>query len=211
MLPRSRQILGWVAVSISTGIAGLWALWGSIENFHEGWFSTSLELNLAQMLAHFLSPMLIVMAVSAVALRWHRAAVPIFATAAIAAAWFFRGSFAALAWIAVPLLILGSLYHISRPEPRRWALRCVIAAPLATALVCGAYPGWRAVHRLDDGNYGMRRIEGNGITLMWAPEGPGVAVALCLMVGSETKLQLLGDRRSLGCHDSAESMAASHH
>ena len=39
-------ILGWVAVSISTGIAGLWALWGSIENFHEGWFSTSLELNL---------------------------------------------------------------------------------------------------------------------------------------------------------------------
>jgi hypothetical protein len=39
--------------------------------------------------------------------------------------------------------------------------------------VSGAYPGWRAIHRLDDGNYGMRRVEGNGVTLVWAPAGPG--------------------------------------
>lgn len=45
--------------------------------------------------------------------------------------------------------------------------------PLITVLVCGAYPGWRAIHRFDDGNYGMRPVEGNGVTLLLAPEGPG--------------------------------------
>ena len=35
-----RQILGWSAVAVSTGLACMWAWWGSIENFHEGWYST---------------------------------------------------------------------------------------------------------------------------------------------------------------------------
>jgi hypothetical protein len=171
--PRLRQVLGWVAASISAVVAGFWAFWGSIENFHEGWYFTSLWKNFALMLGQYLSPMLIVMVVSVVALRWRRSALPIFGAMALGAGYLFRRAPAGLELVAIPLLILGGLYHFGRPEPRHWALRAVIWLPLLTAVVCGAYPGWRAVHRLDDGNYGMRLVEGNGVTLVWAPEGPG--------------------------------------
>lgn len=102
-----------------------------------------------------------------------RAVSELFGSLALAAAVFFKGAFAAVVVGAIPLLVLGGLYHVGHPEPRLWALRSVIGLPLLTALVCGAYPGWRAMHRQDDGNYGMRVVEGNGGTLVWAPEGPG--------------------------------------
>jgi hypothetical protein len=171
--PKWRQILGWTAISISTVVACFWAFWGSIENFHEGWYFTSVWRNLALMMVQYLSPMLIVMLLGLIAIRWPLAALPMLGTGAIAAAWFFHGASAAMVFIAVPLVALGLLYHFGRPQPRRWAWRCLLWLPLITAVVCGAYPGWRATHRYDDGNYGMRRIEGNGVTLIWAPEGPG--------------------------------------
>lgn len=125
------------------------------------------------MIAQYLSPMLLIMIVTAIAVRWPGAALAIFGVAATAVVLWFRHSRAAVVWIAAPLVALGVLYHFGRPQPRRWALRAVLGLPLLTAVVCGAYPGWRAVHRFDDGNYEMRRIEGNGVSLVWAPEGPG--------------------------------------
>ncbi len=170
---KRRQIAGWAAVSISTLVACFWAFWGSNENFHEGWFSPSVWQNIGLMFAQYLSPMLIVMLISILALAWPRLALPLFGASAVAVAWFFRGSHAAITLIVIPLLTLGMLYHFGRPEPRRWVWRCLIGLPLITMVVCGAYPGWLATHRLDDGNYGMRLIAGNGVTLIWAPEGPG--------------------------------------
>jgi hypothetical protein len=168
-----RQIAGWLAVSISVAVACFWAFWGSIENFHEGWYNPSLWQNLGLMFVQYLSPMLAVMLLSGIVICWPRIALPLLVTFAIAAALFFRHARAATELIVIPLVALGVLYHFGRPEPRRWALRCLIVLPLITAVVCGAHPGWRAIHRLDDGNYGMRLIEGNGVTLVWAPEGPG--------------------------------------
>lgn len=170
---KRRQMAGWAAVSISTLVACFWAFWGSNENFHEGWFSPSVWQNIGLMFAQYLSPMLIVMLISILALAWPRLALPLFGASAVAVAWFFRGSHAAITLIVIPMLTLGMLYHFGRPEPRRWAWRCLIGLPLITMVVCGAYPGWLATHRLDDGNYGMRLIAGNGVTLIWAPEGPG--------------------------------------
>ena len=40
-----RAFVGWVAVGISTLIAGFWAYWGSIETFHEGWYFHSIWKN----------------------------------------------------------------------------------------------------------------------------------------------------------------------
>ncbi len=170
---RRGQILGWAAVSISTAFACFWAFWGSIENFHEGWYFTNIWRNIGLMLVQYLSPMLIVMLISVLALRWPRLAIPLLTAGAIGAARFFRGSHAAVVLIVIPLVVLGVLYQFGCPEPRRWAWRCLVGLPLITAVACGAYPGWRAIHRWDDGNYGMRLIEGNGVTLIWAPEGPG--------------------------------------
>jgi hypothetical protein len=166
-------ICGWTAVSISTLVAGFWGFWGSIENFHEGWYSTSLWRNLVLMLVQYLGPMIIVVGLSAIAVGWRRAALPIFGTMAVAVAFFFHGAATPVELIALPLLIVGVLYHFGRAEPRRWALLLVICLPLLTAIACGAYPGWRAMHRIDDGNYGTRLIAGNGVAQVWAPAGPG--------------------------------------
>jgi hypothetical protein len=168
-----RQVVGWVAVSISVVVACFWAFWGSIENFHEGWYHSSLLQNIGLMIAQYLGPMLVVMLLSMIVLRWPRLALPMLGAAAVAIALFFRGRRVAIELIVIPLVALGVLYRLGRPQPRCWALRSLIGLPLITAVVCGAYPGWRAIHRLDDGNCGMRLIEGNGVTLVWAPEGPG--------------------------------------
>jgi hypothetical protein len=154
----------------------MWAWWGSNENFHEGWFHQTIWRNIGLMFVQYLSPMLIVMLMSAVAFRWPRLALPLIGTSAIAAAWYF-GRFrifsAAVLLIAIPLVLLGVLYHLGRPQPRKWAWRCLIGLPFVTAIASGAYPGWMAAHRYDDGDYGMRLVEGNGVTLVWAPQGPG--------------------------------------
>jgi len=162
-----------MAVSISTLAACFWAFWGSNENFHEGWFSPNLWKNIALMIAQYLSPMLVIVAISVLTVYWPRLALPIFGSVASLTVWFFRAKPVATLMIALPLLALAVLYHFGRPAPRAWALRCVIGLPLATAVICGAYPGWLATHRLDDGNYGVRLIQGNGVALVWAPEGPG--------------------------------------
>ncbi len=39
--------------------------------------------------------------------------------------------------------------------------------------MCAAEPVWRIAGRVDDGNRGARTVEGNGVRLVWAPEGPG--------------------------------------
>jgi len=171
-----RQISGWAALAVSTGFACLWAFWGANENFHEGWYYASLWRNLGLMLVQYLSPMLIVMLVSAVILQWPRLALLLTVPSAITATLYFgkfRFSSVAFVLIAIPLVLLGVLYRFGRPEPRRWAWRCLIGLPLLTVIASGAYPGWMAMHRFDDANYGMRQIPGNGVSLVWAPEGPG--------------------------------------
>ncbi len=170
------QIAGWAAIAVSTGFACLWAWWGAIENFHEGWYHPSLWRNLLLLLVQYLSPMLLVMAISSVALRRPRLAMPVMVIGAIGSAWFFGGfriRSAAVELIGLPLIALGVLFYFGRPEPRRWAWRGLIGLPLITAVASGTYPGWTAIHRFDDGNYGARLIVGNGLTLEWAPEGPG--------------------------------------
>jgi len=172
--PRWRVALGWIAVAISTLLAAFWAFWGSIENFHEGWYFSSFWRNLALMLVQYLSPMLIIIVLSVVAIRWRWLAIPVFGAVVIGLTFLFRRpNFASVVTIEAPLLLLGGFYRFGYPVPRRWAMRCVIGLPLITALACGAYPAWRVAHRVDDGYYGARRIEGNGVSLVWAPEGPG--------------------------------------
>jgi hypothetical protein len=48
-----------------------------------------------------------------------------------------------------------------------------VALPLATVIACGAEPAWRVATRVDDGFRGTRIVKGNGVELVWAPQGPG--------------------------------------
>lgn len=178
MLPlqqfRWDRIAGWAAVILSVTILCFWAFWGINENFHEGWYDRNVWKNVALMFIQYLSPVLILLLPTLAALKWPRWSLVFFSVPAVMVWGFFgfRNSVAARMVVA-PLLLMGVLYQLGRPEPRKWAFRAVVGLPLLTTIVCGAVPGWRAIGRLDDGNYGARRVEGNGVTLVWAPEGPG--------------------------------------
>src|SRR5688572_27506145 len=67
-----RRILGWLAVGLSTSIASFWAIWGIIENFHEGWFHESLLLNLGLMFVQYLSPAIIFVSLTLLAIAFPR-------------------------------------------------------------------------------------------------------------------------------------------
>jgi len=165
MSDRFRLVAGWSAVVLSTAALCFWAFWGSAEAFHEGWYFRDLWRNLFLTYIQYLSPALLILVPVVVALRWRRAALPVFLALAVAAALYFRKG-AGVVLLAIPLTALGVLFQFGRPEPKRWAWRIVL-------LATGAYPGYRAMTRWDDGNYGARLVEGNGVRLVWAPEGPG--------------------------------------
>lgn len=169
-----RGFAGWVAVGLSTLASAFWAFWGSIEAFHEGWAARGWLENVAGLLA-YLSPMFIVMALALLSIIWRRLGPALNFVVAALTVWFLDLHPSVFAVLAVPLFAVAGLYFYGRPEPRRWALRIIVGIPLVTAIVCGAYPGWLAVTRQDDGDYGLRIIDGNGVRLAWAPRGPGWA------------------------------------
>lgn len=170
---KGTNILGWGVAIIITGLACMWAYWGSIEAFHEGWYYPSFWQNLLMTFAQYLSPMLGFMLAGAVAIRWPRVGSGLFGVLALAAGFLFNWKGSGLLLITLPLILLGIGVWFGRPQPRRIALWTILILPLVTALVCGAYPAWRVAQRQDDGLRGERLIQGNGITLVWAPQGPG--------------------------------------
>lgn len=169
-----RQMIGWIAVSISTMITCIWAFWGIIENFHEGWYNQSWFANLGLMFAQYLSPMLIFMAVTLVSIRWPRLGGSLHVMIALLAIAFFQAfSNAATFLIIIPLAALGALYWFGRPQPRKIAISLVLVLPLLTLLIAGVEPALRVSQRLDDGDLSARLVQGNGVELLWAPDGPG--------------------------------------
>lgn len=175
MSERWRNRIGWLAVLSSTAIAGLWAFWGGIENFHEGWYHASLWRNIGMMFGQYLMPALLFIGMSATALRLPRVGGLLHVAAAVFVAWFFRGATVVVVYgfLVTPLLLMAAAYAFGRPRPRRWAYRITIGVPLLVMIASAAEPAWRVAHRIDDGLRGERRITQNGIDLLWAPAGPG--------------------------------------
>jgi hypothetical protein len=56
---------------------------------------------------------------------------------------------------------------------RNWRYLLGLGLPLVVFLVISLYYLPRVLNRLDDGDRGARLIPGNGVALVWAPEGPG--------------------------------------
>jgi hypothetical protein len=175
MVSRYRQILGWFAVGLSTLAACFWAFWGILENLHEGWYYPSLWMNLSLMVVQYLVVTLLVVGAGVVGIRWPRVGGTVHIAAALGAAWRFRGASPAVVYelIVGPLVVMGICYWLGRAQPRRWAVAAVVGCPLITLVICGAEPAYRVSGRWDDGDRGMRLVQGNGIQLTWAPEGPG--------------------------------------
>ena len=171
-----RQIVGWIAVALSLVITCLWAFWGIIENFHEGWYFESLLSNVGLMLAQYLSPMLIFMGVTLVSIFWPRVGAGLHGILALGVAWFFGGLTNPVTLLLIlPLIGLGALYWFGRPQPRKVAASLALGLPLLALIVSGIEPALRVSQRLDDGNLQARLVEGNGLRPDLGPGRPGMA------------------------------------
>ncbi len=169
------QFLGWLAVSFSTLMACIWAFWGIIENFHEGWYYRSFIHNVGLMLIQFLGPVIIFLALTTLSITYPRLGGILHSLIGIALGAFLFGwnHFAPMVLIIIPLILLGTCYWFGRVEPRHLAYKIAITLPLLTLIVCGIEPAWRISGRIADGNLQERLIEGNGVRLIWAAEGYG--------------------------------------
>lgn len=169
-----QQILGWIAVGLSIVITCFWALWGIIENFHEGWYYDSLISNLGLMCLQYLSPMLVFLIVTLVSVRWPRIGSLVQVLCGLLLAFYLRHFYrTVIPFITGPLILLGALYWFGCPPPRKLAYSLIIALPVLTLIVCGVEPIYRVATRVNDGNLQAHIIKGNGVTLIWAPDGPG--------------------------------------
>jgi hypothetical protein len=170
-----RQVAGWIAVGLSTLIACFWAVWGTIENFHEGWFHNSLLLNIGLMFLQYLSPMIIFLSLTLLAITFPRIGGTAYALVGITLALVLFGwdDRVAMQLVIVPMLLLGILYWHGRPQPRRRAYWIAVGLPMLTLLVCGVEPVVRVAGRVNDNNFEARVVEGNGVRFIWAPDGIG--------------------------------------
>jgi len=178
---RNEAIAGWIALAISILVAGLWAFWGTLECFHEGWWAPTLGGRLLQALAYH-TPLAITLLLLTLAIRWPRfGAVLYFGSGAIFSVFIFRERWgqldlaAVLSWLPVTVLVIavGVLWWFGRPRPLKLAFLLGLGLPLLVSLACAVEPVWRIAHRVDDGIRTARLVEGNEVSLVWAPAGPG--------------------------------------
>ena len=170
----AREYVGWIGVSLSTLITSVWAFWGIIENFHEGWYQETLIQNLGLMFVQYLSPMIIFMLITLVSIRWRKVGAGLHFLIALLAIWFFNAfSNAATYLIILPLAGIGLLYWFGTIKNIKLAYMIAIGIPIITLIISGVAPVIRVSQRIDDGDYQARLVLGNGVELIWAPAGPG--------------------------------------
>ena len=170
---KAKRFMGWTAVILSTCLASFWAFWGSIENFHEGWYYQSFWMNLALAFFQYWIWSITFLVLGAISLRWQKVGAGIFFAAAILVPAVGIRTSAAIVMFAIPLAFIGLLWWFGEPGPKQWAYRILVGAPLLILVGFSVEPVIRISGRIDDGNYGARVIEGNNVKLLWAPEGPG--------------------------------------
>ncbi|MEJ2709790.1 MAG: hypothetical protein P8074_19415, partial [Anaerolineales bacterium] len=169
-----RQIAGWIAVAFSIAITCFWAFWGIIENFHEGWYYASLLSNLGLMFLQYLSPMLIFMSLALISIFWPHLGGGLHVAVAVLAAGFFQAFTNAATFLLIaPLVGMGVLYWFGWPKPRKIAVMLAIGLPILTLAISGIEPVLRVSQRVDDDHLQARLVPGNGVNLVWAPDGPG--------------------------------------
>lgn len=169
------QVAGWLGVGLSTLVACFWAIWGIIENFHEGWFHDSFFLNVGLMFLQYLSPMIVFLSLSLLAIAFPRIGATAYALVGITLArvLFDWDDVVAMQLVILPMLLLAVLYWYGRPQPRRRAYWIAAGLPTLALIVCSVEPVVRIAGRFHDNNLEARVVEGNGVRFVWAPDGIG--------------------------------------
>jgi len=189
-----RRLPGYIATGLVILTTTGWTLWGIGEMYYEGWGLPFPEP------MRYLALGAVCLALTLVALTWPRVGgwVLVLIGGAFTAWWWSLAAgrgWLSLGWIvstfpASGLLILTGVVFLLegryrqrlRAEgwtpPKKWVrrnLRYVLAIgfPLLVTIATSVYSLPIVLTRVDDGDRGARLIEGTGVTLIWAPKGPG--------------------------------------
>ena len=170
-----RLIMGWSAVVLCLAISGLWSVWGILENFHEGWYSPELWVNIQLMLIQYLPVALIFMLLPIITMRWHRIGLGLFLALAAFVPFFFSGASFQVVYImlAFPLIGLGVLFFFGRPQPFRLAAGLLAGIPLLIMIVIAIPNLIRISERINDGDFGQQQLDCQGQPITWAARGEG--------------------------------------
>ncbi len=188
------RLPGIIAIALLLVTTSLWMFWGTMEMFYEGW-----GLPFPQPLA-YLIPAAICLLLSAVAVTWPLIGGGIIMVIGgaftvwwignnISAYGFDLGRLLTLFPVSGMLIIIGVLFLFEdrfrkqrasagwTPPPQwyRRHFRYLVAIGIPLAIMIGISIGYAPIvlSRVDDGDRGARIIDGNGVTLVWAPAGPG--------------------------------------
>ncbi len=141
-----RVTVGWSAVAFNLIVACLWAFWGAVETFHEGWYYGLLGLHLLWNLAYF-GPTLATMLLGLLGLRWPRlGGLAYLLLGGGCGSWLLFGG--PTEWPRVGFLravlmtggcgVIGLIFWFGQPRPLRLARHLTWGLPVAVALVSGA-------------------------------------------------------------------------
>lgn len=188
------RLPGYIATGAIILVTAFWAFWGTAEMYYEGW-GTPFPQPIA-----YLIPFAVCLFLTIITLTWPRAGgwLIIVAGSAFTAWWWvlaYGRGWLNLRWIlstfpvsglliltGILFLMEGRLRRRLQAEgwtpPEKWWRRnlrylCGVGAPLVVFIGVTAYHLPILTARVDDGNRGAQLIDGNGVSLVWAPEGPG--------------------------------------
>ena len=188
------RLSGYLAVGLLTIASTLWTFWGVGEMYYEGWWGAWYNR------LPYLVPPAVCVAVTVVGLTWPRIGgwiILVLGAAFTAWRWSRQAQLGLLTWqwmvgwfpVSGVFVVVGALFLLEARNRRqryaqgwtpsdRWLRRnlcyaVALSPPLLTAVVLSGCFGPLLVTRYDSGERHTERIEGNGVSLIWAPAGPG--------------------------------------
>lgn len=169
---KTKSIIGWITLVLIFLIIVLWSYWGINEAFHEGWYNTSLLKNLSLTFIQYLSIPIIFLVLSIVAMNYKKVGVWLFVALGIFSMFFFNSN-AGKVLIFIPLLLFALGFYFGEFKHKKRITFSFIAIFLLIILSFGIPQLIRVENRFNDNDFGLRIIEGNGVTLTWASQGIG--------------------------------------
>ena len=172
---KGKRVLGWIGVAITVVISSFWAYWGAFENFHEGWYSESFWNNILMFIFQYMLFSIFFIVLALVILKWNKIGLILHVLTGIFCVWFFSGANFSVLYllIVLPFAALGFIYYFGEPRPLKWAYRLIIFVPLITTIGISIPQGIKVSNRIDNDDFGIAAVEANGVSLAWAPRGPG--------------------------------------
>jgi Flp pilus assembly protein protease CpaA len=157
-----------------------WTYWGIAEMYHEGWWGAWYNR------LPYLAPIALTLLPTLVSFRWPIVGGGLIILVGAFALFFFDNDVAfiglAIALVGIAFLVDGIVrrragaQETTSPAPwwrHYWRYLLAIGAPLIVFIGISAYMLPIVLTRVDDGDRSARLVQGNGVALVWAPEGPG--------------------------------------